>query len=70
MRDWVRRLVADKDGNPNEHIVFAIIGILGLNLICGLMLYWGHQITLSDYGMAQGAIVGGGGAAQFLSRGS
>lgn len=68
--NWVRSLLADKDGNPNEHIIFAICGILGLNLICGLMIWWGHSITLSDYGMAHGAIVTGTGAGQLMSKGS
>jgi hypothetical protein len=70
MRNWIGRLMADKDGNPSEHVLFMMAGLFLLNAICFYLIYKGHQITLSDYGMAHGAVVAGGGTGQFLSKGS
>jgi hypothetical protein len=68
--NWFSKLIADSTGAPSEHIVLMILGIIGLNAICVFMIWQGHTVTLSDYGMAHGAIVTGGGAGQFMSKGN
>ena len=70
MLNWCARLIADKDGNPNEHIIGMLLGLFGLNVIAGLLIYTGHAIMLADYGGAHGLIAGATGAAQWASKGS
>ena len=70
MDDWFKKLIADKDGNPNEHIVAALWGSLVLAALAIGMCYAGHPPSLSDYGMAHGAVWAAAGAGQKLSGGS
>jgi hypothetical protein len=70
MNDWFKKLIADKDGNPNEHIVAALWGSVVLAIITLVMCYTGHYPTLSDFGIAHGAVWTAAGAGQKLSGGS
>jgi glucose uptake protein GlcU len=70
MKEWFQKLLADKDGNPNEHIVAALWGSFVLALVILWMVYAGKPVTLTDYGMAHGAIWAAAGAGQKLSGGS
>ncbi len=70
MNEWIKKLVADKDGNPNEHIVAAVWGSLTLLVLACFLCGTGHAPTLSDYGMAHGAVWAAAGAGQKLSGGS
>ena len=69
MADWFKRLVADKDGNPNEHIIAAIWGSISLFILALYLCVIGHSPTLTEYGMAHGAVWTAAGAGQKLSGG-
>lgn len=70
MDGWWKRLIADKDGNPNEHIVAALWGSFALLLLSLYLIGNGHAPTLTEYGMAHGAVWTAAGAGQKLSGGS
>ena len=70
MRDWCKKLVADKDGNPNEHIVAALWGSLVTVALTVYLCKSGHAPTLTDFGMAHGAVWAAAGAGQKMSGGS
>jgi hypothetical protein len=67
MSDWLKRLIADKNGNPNEHIVAALWGSFALGGLTAALCYLGHPPGLTDFGMAHGAIWTAAGAGQRLS---
>lgn len=67
MSDWFKKLVNDKDGNPNEHIVAALWGSLTLIILAIILCYTGHPPGLTDLGMAHGAVWTAAGAGQRLS---
>lgn len=70
MREWFQKLLSDKDGNPSEHIVAALWGSLVLAGIAIFMVMTNHPITLSDFGIAHGAVWTAAGAGQKLSGGT
>lgn len=70
MKDWFRKLLADKDGNPNEHIIAALWGSLILAAVTVIMCIGGHYPSLSDFGIAHGAVWTAAGAGQKLSGGT
>jgi hypothetical protein len=67
MSEWFKKLLADKSGNPNEHIVAALWGSLALLLLTAYLIYNGHPPTLIEFGGAHGAIWSAGGLGQKLS---
>lgn len=67
MSEWFRKLLADKSGNPNEHIVAALWGSLALLALSCFLCGTGHAPTLTDFGMAHGAVWAAAGAGQKLS---
>ena len=67
MNDWFKKLIADKDGNPNEHIVAALWGSFVLAIVAVYMVATNHPPTLSDFGIAHGAVWMAAGAGQKLS---
>lgn len=68
MSTWFGKLINDKDGNPSEHIVAALWGSVALASLAGVLCYTGHAPTLTDFGMAHGAVWTAAGAGQRLSR--
>jgi len=70
MCDWFKRLIADKDGNPNEHIIAALWGSFALLCLLLGLCYTGHPPALTEFGMAHGAVWAAAGAGQRLSGGS
>lgn len=70
MGGWFRRLVADKDGNPNEHIIAAFWGSFALLVLAVYLIYTDHAPTLIEYGGAHAAVWTAAGAGQKLSGGS
>lgn len=70
MKEWFKKLISDKDGNPNEHIIAAMWGSIGLISLGCFLCYTGHAPSLTDYGMAHGAVWTAAGAGQKLSGGS
>jgi len=70
VNDWFKRLIADKDGNPNEHIIAALWGSLTLLCLALYLIYSGHPPTLIEFGGAHGAVWAAGGLGQRLSGGS
>lgn len=70
MGAWLKKLVADKDGSPNEHIIAAIWGSFALLALAAFLCGSGHAPTLTDFGMAHGAVWTAAGAGQKLSGGS
>jgi len=70
MSGWFKRLVADKDGNPNEHIIAALWGSFALLILALYLCVTGHPPALTEYGMAHGAVWTAAGAGQKLSGGS
>lgn len=70
MSDWFKKLLADKDGNPSEHIIAALWGSIVLSILAFYMCITGHAPTLTDFGLAHGAVWGAAGAGQKLSGGT
>lgn len=70
MNEWFKKLLSDKDGNPSEHIVAALWGSFVLAAVTIWMVASGHQPTLTDYGMAHGAVWAGASVGQKLSGGT
>ncbi len=70
MSGWCKKLLADKDGNPNEHIVAALWGSITLIALTFYLCFTGHAPSLSDFGMAHGAVWTAAGAGQKLSGGA
>lgn len=70
MREWLQKLVTDKNGSPNEHIVAAIWGSIALLCLTVYLVYSGHVPSLIEFGGAHGAIWGAAGAAQGFSKDS
>lgn len=70
MKNWLSKLLADKDGNPNEHIVAALWGSFGLLVLVCYLCGADKPPTLTEFGMAHGAIWTAAGAGQKLSGGS
>lgn len=68
--DWFQKLIADKDGNPNEHIVAAMWGSIAVFILAMYLCYHGTPPTLTDFGVAHGTVWGSTGVAQMLSKGS
>lgn len=64
---WFIKLISDKNGNPNEHIIAAIWGSVTLGLLAVYLVHTGHAPTLIEYGGAHGAVWGSAGVAQKLS---
>jgi len=64
---WFAKLVNDKDGNPNEHIIAALWGSVALLALTITLCYLGHAPGLTDFGMAHGAVWTAAGAGQKLS---
>lgn len=67
MNEWLKKLVVDKNGNPNEHIVAAFWGSFALLIFTMYLTYSGHTPSLFDFGSAHGAIWGSAGIGQKLS---
>ena len=65
---WFYRLIADRQGNPNEHIVAALWGSFILALLALYLTYTGHAPTLTEYGVGHGAVWGAAGAGTALSK--
>lgn len=70
MISWFKRLIADKDGNPSEHIIAALWGSAALILLVAYLCGNGHPPSLTEFGIAHGTIWGACGGAQKLSGGS
>lgn len=70
MSDFVKKLVIDKNGNPNEHIIAALWGSFALLIITLYFIYIGHYPTLLEFGGAHGTIWGAAGVGQKLSQDS
>jgi hypothetical protein len=70
MCEWFKKLLADKDGNPNEHIIAALWGSFGLIVLTVYLIYSNHPPTLLEYAGGHGTIWTGAGAAQRLARDS
>ena len=68
MGSWLAKLVNDKDGNPNEHIIAGIFGTIGLWILAYVLLYAGHAPSLTEFGIAHGSIWTATGAGSFLAR--
>jgi hypothetical protein len=67
MSGWFIKLVADKNGNPNEHIIAALWGSFALLSLSIYLCYSGHAPTLIEFGGAHGAVWTAGGIGQKLS---
>ncbi len=67
MGDWFKKLIADKAGNPNEHIIAALWGSLALFFLTAYLIYSGHPPTLVEFGGAHGAVWASGGLGQKLA---
>lgn len=67
MREWFNKLINDKTGNPNEHIIAALWGSFALLILTVYLIYSGHAPTLFEFGGAHGTIWGFAGAGQKLS---
>ena len=70
MKEWLKKLITDREGNPNEHIIAAVWGSLGLVTLSAYLIYSGHPPTLIEYGGAHGAVWSAAGVGQKLSEGS
>lgn len=70
MKQWLKNLISDKNGNPNEHIIAALWGSFGLIVLAAYLIYSGHPPTLVEYGGAHGAVWTAGGLGQKLARDS
>lgn len=64
---WFTKLITDKNGNPNEHIIAALWGSLALVGLAVYLIFTGHAPTLFEYGSAHGAVWGAAGVGQKLS---
>lgn len=67
MCDFFRKIVVDKNGNPNEHIIAAFWGSFALLLLTIYLVYSGHSPSLIEFGGAHGAVWGSAGIGQKLS---
>jgi hypothetical protein len=67
MNGWFARLISDKNGNPNEHIVAALWGSLVLFVLAVYLVYTGHALTLLDFGGAHAAVWTAAGAGSKLT---
>lgn len=67
MPDSLKRIILDKNGNPNEHIIAAICGSLFLFGLTVYLIFSGHVPSLMEFGGAHGAIWGSAGIGQKLS---
>jgi hypothetical protein len=67
MNAWFSKLISDKNGNPNEHIIAAIWGSFTLLLLAIYLIYTNHAPTLIEFGGAHGAVWGSAGVAQKFS---
>jgi hypothetical protein len=70
MSEWFKKLIADKDGSPNEHIVAAIWGSVVLLLLALYLIMKDHAPTLTEYAVAHGGVWTSAAGAQKLSSGS
>lgn len=70
MSAWFKRLIADKDGNPNEHIIAALWGSFALLALTLYLCHAEHAPSLIEFGGAHGAIWSSAGLGQKLSGGS
>lgn len=65
---WVwRRLLLDKNGDPDEQIAAAVLGQGILMFLIGWVLWHGGAITLTDFATAQGFIWGACGVGKFTT---
>lgn len=67
MSEWFRKIVLDKNGNPNEHIIAALWGSFALFALTVYLVMHDHAPTLIDFGGAHGVIWGSAGVAQKFS---
>lgn len=67
MCQFLKKVVTDKNGNPNEHIIAALWGSLALLILTTYLVYSGHFPTLTEFGAAHGAVWGAAGIGQRLS---
>lgn len=67
MNEWFTKIVVDKNGNPNEHIIAALWGSLALLALTIYLVWSGQAPSLLEFGGAHGAIWGSAGVAQKLS---
>lgn len=57
MPPWVwRRILVDRNGDPDEQIIAAGLGQCILMFLIGWILYHGGTVALTDFATAQGAI--------------
>jgi len=56
MKVWLGKLIADKDGAPNEHIIAAIWGSFVLLLLAVYLICKDHAPTLTEYAVAHGGV--------------
>lgn len=64
---WFTKLITDKNGNPNEHIIAALWGSVALLALTIYLIYSDHAPSLFEFGSAHGAIWGAAGVGQKLS---
>lgn len=67
MCGWFTKIIIDKNGNPNEHIIAALWGSFALMALTVYLIYCGHAPTLIEFGGAHGAVWGSAGLGQKLS---
>lgn len=67
--NWLSKLIADKDGNPSEHIIAALWGSFALLVLAAYLCYTGHAPALAEYGIAHGTVWGAAAGSQRLSGG-
>lgn len=65
--EWFKKIITDKNGNPNEHIIAALWGSFALLILTIYLVYDGHAPSLIEYGGAHGAIWGSAGVGQKLA---
>ena len=68
--NWFAKLIADKDGNPNEHIIAALYGSLVLLILAIYLIYTGKPPTLTEYAIAHSGLWTAAAGSQKLSGGS
>ena len=70
MKLWLQKLINDKDGNPNEHIIAAMWGSFVIVILAIYLIAKDHAPTLTEYAVAHGGVWTAAGAGQKLSGGS
>jgi len=70
MKIWFAKLISDKDGNPNEHIIAAMWGSVSLIILACYLCWTAHAPTVTEFAIAHGGIWTAAAGGQKLSGGT